>query len=194
MKGRGSVTRRGRTRSLVIMGVTTVIILAVTYVTNRPASGGSLTSIVLSGRATGPPPTIGKPAPDFAATTIDGVKTSLRKFRGRPVWLTFGATWCQPCRAEAPDIEAAYKKHREEGLVVLAVFIREGAAAVKDYTTRVGLTFPRVADTTTQIASTYRILGIPTHFFIDRTGVLRATMAGRLDPPTIESAISGITG
>lgn len=190
-----AAVRRGRVGTIAIMSVTAVIILAVTYLTNRSttANGSGLTSVVLQGRASGPAPIVGKSAPDFTAKTIDGSNVTLSDLRGHPVWLTFGASWCQPCRAENPDIEAAYEKYRAKGVVVLAIFMSEEASDVRKYATRVGLTYQKVADPDTRIASAYRIVGIPSHFFIDSTGVLRALKIGSLDPPAMDAAISKIS-
>ena len=94
---------------------------------------------------------MGQPAPDFTATTVDGKTVKLSDFRGQPVWLTFGASWCQPCRAENPDIQATAEKYAADGLVVLAVFISEDAAPRSRTTpTRVGLDYLKVADPATQ--------------------------------------------
>lgn len=189
-----TAARHSRIGSIAIMAVTAVVILAVTYVVNRPAAGGNgLTSIALSGRASGPAPEVGKQAPDLTGTTIAGDRVTLSKLRGRPVWVTFGASWCQPCRVENPDIQAAYLEHRAEGLAVLSIFIQEDASTVKDYVKRLGLTFAAIPDTSTKIATNYRILGIPTHFFIDRSGVLRVLKIGKLDQPAMAEAISEIT-
>ena len=175
------------------MGVTAVVILAVSYLANQPAAGGGgFTSVVLSGRASGPAPKVGKPAPDFTATTIDGAKVTLSKLRGHPVWLTFGASWCQPCRAENPDIQAAYEKYRAQGLGVLAIFIQDDASTIGDYAKRTGLTYPKVDDSDGRIASSYRIVGIPSHFFIDSSGTLREIRISSLDPSTIDENLSEI--
>ena len=90
------------------------------------------------------------------------------------MWLTFGASWCQPCRAENPDIQAAYEKYRAQGLRVLSIFIQDDRSDIEDYAKRVGLTYPKIDDSDSRIASSYRIVGIPSHFFIDRSGVLKA--------------------
>jgi thiol-disulfide isomerase/thioredoxin len=116
----------------------------------------------------------------------------LSDFKGKPVWLTFGASWCQPCRAENPDIKAVYENAKASGLEVLAVFISEDAAAVREYADRVGLGYQKVADPDTTIASQYRILGIPSHFFIDSSGVLRQQKIGSLDQAAMEQAVAGI--
>ena len=175
------------------MAITAVAIVAVTFFVNQPkTSAGDIANVSLSGAATGAAPTVGEPAPDFQATTVDGRTVRLSDFKGKPVWLTFGASWCQPCRAENPDIKAVYEKAKASGLEVLAVFISEDAAAVRDYADRVGLAYDKVADPDTTIASQYRILGIPSHFFIDGTGVLRQMKIGSLDQAAMEQALEGI--
>src|SRR5665811_2625696 len=97
------------------------------------------------------------------------------RYKGHPVWLTFGATWCAACKAEAPDIQVASKKFEAKGVVVLSIWIREDSTTAKDYADRAGLTFPKIADPDTRIASAYRVYGIPAHFFIDKAGILRVT-------------------
>jgi peroxiredoxin len=192
------VSLRARLSTLVIVAVTAAVIVAVAFISNQPASAtvtsadGTVTSVTLTGTATGDPPTVGKPAPDFAATTTDGTPLRLSNLKGKPVWLTFGASWCQPCRAENPDIQAAYDKHKGQGLVVVQVYITEDAKTVTDYASRVGLTYPKIPDQSERIAAEYRILGIPSHFFIDRTGVLRQLRIGSFDPLGIETAVQAI--
>jgi peroxiredoxin len=175
------------------MAITAVIIATVAFIVNQPkASAGGVTDVTLSGATTGQAPTVGQPAPDFQATTVDGRTVRLSDFKGQPVWLTFGASWCQPCRAENPDIKAAYERSKASGLVVLAVFISEDAGAVRDYADRVGLSYEKVADPDTTIASQYRILGIPSHYFIDRAGVLKEMKIGSLDQAGMDKAIEGV--
>jgi cytochrome c biogenesis protein CcmG, thiol:disulfide interchange protein DsbE len=193
-KGWQQRIRESRGGTLLVLGVTALIVIVGAYMIDRPASAASgLQAISLSGPTDGPPPKIGSPAQDFTATTVDGTKVSLSSYKGHPVWLTFGATWCAACKAEAPDIQAAYEKFKPKGVVVLAIFIREDAATVKDYADRIGLTFPKVADPDTRIASAYRVYGIPAHFFIDRTGVLRQVKTGGQSPEQMAAALTQIS-
>lgn len=183
----------GRLRTLLILAVTAAIVIAVAYYVDRPKKAvAGVTAVSLSGPR-GAAPVIGKPAQDFTATTVTGEKISLSQYRGHPVWLTFGATWCAACRAEIPDIEAAYERAKGNGLVVIAVFISENPQTVQGYGQRVGLTFPLVPDPDTTIASAYRVLGIPVHFFIDRDGVLRVSNTGTMSPSRMDAAIGEIT-
>jgi len=191
---------RGRTRpapaalaNLAILAITAAIILAVAYLVNQPSSPSGVTAVTLRGGA-GDPPAVGQPAPDFTAAGVDGTPVTLSSFRGRPVWLTFGASWCQPCRAENHDVQATYEKFKAAGVVVVQVYMAEDAAAVADYTARVGISYVRVPDPDERLASQYGILGIPSHFFIDGSGILRQSRVGSLDPAAMEAAILGIGG
>jgi cytochrome c biogenesis protein CcmG/thiol:disulfide interchange protein DsbE len=188
-------SRRSRITSLVLIGVTAVVIVAVAVLANQPArTEAGLTAVNLTGDAGGAAPEVGKAAPDFLAATADGKSVKLSDLKGHPVWLTFGASWCQPCRAEAPDIEAAYAAFKAKGGEIVQVFLNEDAPAVKDYADRVGLTYVKVPDPNTTIASEYRILGIPSHFFIASDGTLTSMKVGSLDPDKIKAALAEIGG
>lgn len=186
--------RESRFGTLVVLGLTGALVMGLAYLINRPSASAAGTSpVTLSGPSRGAAPKVGTPAQDFTATTVDGKPVSLSDYQGQAVWLTFGATWCASCQAEAPDIQAAYEKHKAAGVVVLAIFISEDAATVKDYDDRVGLTFLTVADSDTAIASAYRVNGIPVHFFIDRSGVLRSVVTGSMTPERMDAAIAAVS-
>jgi cytochrome c biogenesis protein CcmG/thiol:disulfide interchange protein DsbE len=189
--------RESRFGTFIVLGVTAAIVAAAATMIDRPgseeAAGGAVTAIELTGEGRGDPPVIGQPAQDFSALTVDGTEVSLSDFRGHPVWLTFGASWCAACKAEAFDIQTAYAAHEKDGAVVLGVFISEDDATVRDYAGRVGLTYPAIADPNTDIASAYRVLGVPAHFFIDADGVIRSISTGTLSPAQMEESITGLT-
>jgi hypothetical protein len=77
---------------------------------------------------------------------------------------------------------------------VVQVYINQDTATVVDYANRVGLTYTKIADSDDQIATNYRILGIPAHFFIDRDGVLRQLKVGTLDAATMQSILTELAG
>lgn len=185
--------RQSRLGTLAVLGATTLLVMAGAYLVERSKPNDDVTAVELTGARSGQAPQVGKPAQDFSATTIDGRQVSLSGYRGQAVWLTFGSTWCSDCRAEAPDIQGAYEKAKANGVVVLAVYISEDAGTVRDYTNRVGLNYIHVSDRDTQISSAYRILGIPAHYFIDRSGILRRIKMGVLDRETMDSALAEIS-
>ena len=193
-KGWQQRIRESRLGTLLVLAVTAAVVIVGAYLIDRPTAAASgTTAVELSGPGGGAAPKIGSPAQDFTGTTVDGKEVSLSSYKGHPVWLTFGASWCAACVAEAPDIEAAYQKFTAKGVVVLAISISEDSAAVRDYATRVGLTYPQIADPDTRIASAYRVYGIPAHFFIDSSGILRETRTGGQSPEQMDAALTAIS-
>jgi cytochrome c biogenesis protein CcmG, thiol:disulfide interchange protein DsbE len=185
--------RESRLGTLLVLAVTAAIVMVGAYLVDRPASAqAGVSAVQVSGSGDGPAPKIGSPAADFTGTTVDGKKVSLSSYKGHAVWLTFGASWCAACQAEAPDIEAAYQKAKAQGAVVLAVSISEDSATVLEYGKRIGLTYPQIADPNTVIASAYRVNGIPAHFFIDKSGILRSEKTGGMSSDSMDAALKGI--
>jgi peroxiredoxin len=182
---------QSRLGTLLVLAVTAAIVMGGAYLVERPKSG---VSAVTLGSSNSPAPKIGQVAQDFSATTVDGKKVSLSGYKGHPVWLTFGASWCADCQAEAPDIEAAYQKNLAQGVVVLSVSVNEkDAATVIDYGKRAGLTFPMIWDSNDAIGAAYRVNGIPAHFFIDASGILRSSKVGLLSPAKMDAALKEIS-
>jgi len=177
----------GRLRTLLVLAVAAVLVGVVAWVVDRPADDG--VTLLPGAAPAGAPPRIGDVPPDFQATAVDGAVVSIAALKGQPTWLTFGASWCADCRAEATDLQATYAKYKAQGLAVLGVFIQEDQAAVSDYARRVGFTFPMVADPSGKIADLYRTYGIPLHFFIGRDGVIRDVRIGRLSPGDMEQLV-----
>jgi cytochrome c biogenesis protein CcmG/thiol:disulfide interchange protein DsbE len=193
-KGWQQRIRESRLGTLVVLAVTAAVVMVGAYMVDRPTpAAAGVQAVQLTGAGDGAPPKVGTPAQDFTATTVDGKKVSLSSFKGQAVWLTFGASWCAACKAEAPDIEAAYQKFKSKGVAVLSVSISEDSATVKDYGDRIGLTYPKIADPDTRIASAYRVNGIPAHFFIDASGVLQSVKTGGMSPDQMNAALTAVS-
>jgi peroxiredoxin len=180
--GRGA----GRLRTILVLAAAAILVVAAVWFVDQP---GSETSARPGDAVSGEPPRVGDAPPDFSGTAIDGRAVSMAALAGQPTWLTFGASWCPDCRAEANDLQAAYAKYQPQGLAVLGVFIDEPESAVVDYARRVGFTFPLVADTQGRIADLYRTYGIPIHFFVGRDGTIRDVRIGRLTPTDMDQLI-----
>jgi cytochrome c biogenesis protein CcmG/thiol:disulfide interchange protein DsbE len=180
----------GRLRTIIVLAVAAILIGAAAWIVDRPTDDGVT---LLPGQApAGAPPRVGDLPPDFSATAINGSAVSIAALKGQPTWLTFGASWCADCRAEATDLQATYAKYKAQGLAVVGVFIQEDQAAVLDYAKRVGFTFPMVADPSGTIADLYRTYGIPLHLFIGRDGIIRDVRIGRLTPGDMEKLVQQI--
>ena len=124
---------------------------------------------------------VGSPAPDFVLEDLAGNRVRLSDFRGKTVVLNFWATWCPPCRAEMPDFQATFEQRRpRDDFVVLAVdrLAEDDRAAVERFVEDFGLAFPVLLDATDEVVRHYGVPGLPSTFFIDRDGVLRARNLG----------------
>ena len=125
---------------------------------------------------------IGKPVPGFSADRLDGRgRLSLASFRGRPVVVNFWASWCGPCKSEAPALERIWRQYRARGLVVLGVDYTDAKSDARRFVAKRGLTFPIVRDPSGLIGSSYRLSGVPETFVLDRRGRLVEHLLAPID-------------
>ncbi|GAB4429077.1 MAG: hypothetical protein OHK0015_12630 [Chloroflexi bacterium OHK40] len=123
-----------------------------------------------------------RPAPDFSVVFADGRRQNLSDLRGQPVVLNFWATWCVPCKAEMPELQALYSETGAgAGFELLAVNMREAPAPAAAFGAGLGLSFPLVIDPAGLIADSFRVTVLPTTYVIDAEGVVRAQHLGPLD-------------
>jgi len=182
----------GALRNILATIAVGIAIVSLIWFFDRPGAAGSSQVITLTAAASGPAPRVGEPVPDFRIRLLDGEYLQLSDLRGQPVWINFWATWCPPCRAETPDIQEVYEKYKDDGLVVIAVSIGEDPCTVRAYQERTGTTFPMGVDGDTSIAAMYRIVGIPTHFFVDGDGILREWRIGAMSKKTMDKKVDEI--
>jgi thiol-disulfide isomerase/thioredoxin len=122
-----------------------------------------------------------RPAPDFTLKLLNGSSVTLSRLRGKVVFLNFWATWCPPCRAEMPSMEALYQRFRDQDIEFLAVDIMEKDAAVAEFFRTYRLSFPAAIDSTSSVSGDYGIQAIPTTFVLDRDGKLILSAVGGRD-------------
>ena len=181
-----------RLRTLLAIALVTAVVVGGGWWLSRPTTyGGSDAVTAVSIEGAGAAPRIGAVAPDFTVTTSTGESLTLSSLRGRPVWVTFGATWCAPCRVEAPDIQAAHAAG-QQGVQVVAVYLGEDAAAVNRFAQDLGLTYAHVPDPDRTLAAAWGVNGIPVHWFIDSAGTVSDTRVGIVGPDQIEGVLSAL--
>jgi thiol-disulfide isomerase/thioredoxin len=115
---------------------------------------------------------------DWTLKTLDGQSRTLSQLKGKVVFLNFWATWCPPCRAEMPSMEALYQRFRNDGLEFVAVDIMESVADVGEFINEYKLTFPVALDANGKVSNGYGIQAIPETFIIDRDGKIILTAVG----------------
>lgn len=142
-----------------------------------------------------PSPREGFVAPDFTLETLGGAPIALSDLRGKAVVLNLWASWCPPCRAEMPALQAAYELDGPDGLVVLAVNTTfqdreaDAAAFVEEY----GLTFPIALDRDGTFSRNYQLRALPSTFFIGPDGVItQVVIGGPMSEATIRSAVADL--
>ena len=136
-------------------------------------------------------PWSGDRTPPLELKDLSGRVHRLADYRGKVVLINFWATWCPPCRTEMPDIQAAAQAH-PDGLVVLAINNAEDAETVKRFAQQFNLTFPILLDSDGSVARKYGVQGLPTSFFIDRAGIVRAANMGAMSRAYIEAQIAAL--
>ena len=121
-------------------------------------------------------------APDFNLENLRGGDTGLIDYEGKVVLLNFWATWCMPCRAEMPGMEALWQKYREQGFVVVGISNDEGSKKrIETFTRLLDLSFPILLDPEGEVNDLYEVSNMPTSFLIDRNGRIISRIVGSDD-------------
>jgi cytochrome c biogenesis protein CcmG/thiol:disulfide interchange protein DsbE len=113
-------------------------------------------------------------APAFEFKTFEGQTIRLADLRGKPVVLNFWASWCQPCRQEAPILQAVWEEYKTQNLLVLGVDYVDTEPEAKKYLQEFKITYPNGPDIGTVVSQAYHITGVPETYFITREGKLLA--------------------
>lgn len=130
---------------------------------------------------------MGDPAPKFQTLTVDGKNMAFPEAHsGKPLVIRFWADWCKYCEAEMKAIENVYQRHKDKGLSVLAINAGQDKSTIEAFIRKVGFTYPTLLDEKSEIARRYGVVGLPTTYFVDAKGVIRAKIIGEADEATFE--------
>jgi cytochrome c biogenesis protein CcmG/thiol:disulfide interchange protein DsbE len=133
-------------------------------------------------------PGVGSTAPSFTLRRLNGSgQVSLASLRGRPVVLNFWASWCEPCKSEAPVLERDWTRYHRRGVVFLGVDYHDLAPDARNFVRRHALTFPMLEDGSGSVTGSYGISQVPETYVLDRQGRVVAHLAG----PITDSAFAG---
>jgi cytochrome c biogenesis protein CcmG/thiol:disulfide interchange protein DsbE len=121
----------------------------------------------------------GELAPEFELISFDGETYKLADYRGSVVLVNFWASWCESCKPEAKDLEAAYQYYLDRGDVVfLGVDYVDTEPEALAYLEEFGITYPNGPDLRTEISQAYRVGGVPETFIIDQDGLIAHVQIG----------------
>jgi cytochrome c biogenesis protein CcmG, thiol:disulfide interchange protein DsbE len=110
------------------------------------------------------------PAPDFTLTLLDGSSVRLADLKGKVVVINFWASWCGPCRDEAPVLENVWNAYKDKGVVFLGVAYTDTDQGARQFLAEYNSSYPNGLDIGTKISELYNIQGVPETFIIDRNG------------------------
>ncbi|MDP6102955.1 MAG: redoxin domain-containing protein [Dehalococcoidia bacterium] len=119
-----------------------------------------------------------KPAPNFTLETLDGESVTLSDLKGKVVLLDFWASWCPPCRQEAPGLAQVYKEYEDRGVEFIGISVWDHLNDAKDYVQRFGIIYLSGLDSQGTILVDYGVRGTPEKFLIDTQGQLVAKFIG----------------
>lgn len=149
-----------------------------------------------STRAPRPPTRAPDLAPDFTLPLLEdyrgdlGEEVRLSDLQGeKVVVLHFWASWCGPCKAEFPLIQETWERYKDRGVLVLGVDYADDEQEALEFLRDAGATFPNGQDQPATISDEYRVIGVPSTFFIDRDGKLAHRQVGPLQEDRIDELL-----
>jgi cytochrome c biogenesis protein CcmG/thiol:disulfide interchange protein DsbE len=134
-------------------------------------------------------PILGRSAAGFQLTLFDGRTVRLEDFRGKTVFVNFWASWCPPCRAEAPMLERMWRRLKDEDVVFLGINIQDDERRAQAFVEEFGISYPNGRDVGGRIAIEYGVWGLPEAFIVDPTGRITYKHIGTLGVTVLASKI-----
>ena len=135
---------------------------------------------------------IGQPAPPLSVPQVGGGTIDLASLKGQPVWVNFMTTDCPVCQTEFPQMNSYFTRYAPQGLVVIAVDVREDEGKVATFAENLGATFPLGLDADGSAQKAWGAGSLPVHFWIDKDGIIRDGAPGGIGSDYMNKALEKI--
>ena len=129
-------------------------------------------------------------APEITLYDLDGLQASLANFEGQVVLVNNWATWCPPCKAEMPTLQAYYEEHKDQGFVLIGIEAGEPAEEVAQFVEDYNLTFPIWLDPDSKALSAFHNQNLPSSYVIDKEGRVRLAWIGAISKTMLEKFVT----
>ena len=136
------------------------------------------------------PVSVNYPAPALSLQNIDGQTESLTDLLGQVVLVNNWATWCPPCKAEIPTLEAYYKAHTADGFVIIGVEAGEPQNDVLKFVQESGMSYPVWIDLNGAALDAFNNKNLPSSYVIDRSGTVRLAWVGEISSEMLEKYVT----
>ena len=147
--------------------------------------------VAVSSASAGSTVRVGGPVPDFVLDDLDGSPRRFSDLVGSgPAWITFWATWCGPCRAEAPDTEAIVRQYRGRGLTYVAIDVGEPRDVARDFLSQ--YSWDSLLDPSRTVSARFGVRMLPTHVFVGADGAVNEIRLGILNRGQMESRVEDL--
>ncbi|MCY3625885.1 MAG: TlpA disulfide reductase family protein [Candidatus Dadabacteria bacterium] len=166
-----------------ILTVLIIALLAYTLWSGLSGKGGIET----------PSQLVGRPAPEFALKSFSGEKVRLSDFRGKTLLVNFWASWCHPCREEAPALERAYMSLSGNQVEFIGINVMDDRKSAEEYVKSFGGSFVNVYDPENRVHLDYGVGGVPETFFVSPEGIITGKHRGPLTEKMIMSYMENAT-
>ena len=137
-----------------------------------------------------------QPAPDLTGSALDGGTWSLEDSRGEVVVLNVWASWCAPCRAEAPVLQSLWEEFEGQGVQFVGLDTRDAVAPATAFVERYGITYPNLIDTGGQLqllfGDTLPPQAIPSTLLVDQEGRVAARVLGKVSEASLRALIDSL--
>ena len=141
----------------------------------------------------GADPIVGQTAPDFKLRNLDGGTMTLSQFKGRPVIINFFASWCLPCRDEAPMLRQAAIDYAAKNVLILGIAYSDKEADTRKFRDEFQLGFPVLMDDNeSRAAIAYGLAGVPETYFVSRDGRILIRHKGPVEAKDLEAGLKAI--